>query len=391
MKPATLEAIAEELLRIGTPDTGRFPDAPSTRLDALIATLADEIRADHADIRSREAPGEIPQALRRAVAEAAARRPVSARALARRLARTLDAARARLSATGASRTIVIGCTLLPWQDFDALAIGPIGLRARLDWLRHEAAAQGLSAVGVRRIEARWRGERRGRRRPSRDATLEREIVEAIGDSRFVCSVTTRDLSEQAALDRSLDAARLTLAGLALLWKRPSLALAGMSLRYDQVAFRRTYLAAAGGRLLAGGARWSQDRNGAWMPKAGWTALLSDNKVHLHRLGEVMRDALAPDGPDPGPSGTPPLYDALLWFEAACREETDRFAVAKFAAALEALDGAGATPRPLAPDTADDWAALRDRAEALAVRALRVALVAPAEASARDEPLPLTGG
>jgi hypothetical protein len=126
-----------------------------------------------------------------------------------------------------------------------------------------------------------------------------------------------------------------------------------------------------------------------MPKAGWTALLSDNKVHLHRHGEVMRDALAPDGPDAGPSGAPPLYDALLWFEAACREETDRFAVAKFAAALESLNGA--TPRPLAADTAEDWAALRDRAEALAVRALRDALVAPAETSARDEPLPLTGG
>jgi hypothetical protein len=380
MKPATLQAIAEALL------LSDAPEADPNGLDDLLGRLGDEIRADHPDIAGHESPGEVRQVLRRAVAEAAARRRpgAAAPALARSLARALEGALERLRATGASRTIVIGCTLLPWQEFDALTVGPVEFRARLDWLRGEASAQGLSPVGIRRIEARWRGERRGRRRPSRDATLEREIVEAIGDSRFVCSVATRDLSEQAALDRSIDAARLTLAGLALLWERPSRALAGMTLRYDQVAFRRGYLAAAEGRLVGGGGSWSHDPNGAWMPKAGWTRLVRDNPVHLQQLGEVMADALAVDG------GTrhPALYEALLWFEAGCREETDRFAVAKFAASLEALapDGpdrrglvAALEPAAAHDRAAEDWSALRGRAEALAAAALRDALRAAAAA------------
>lgn len=83
----------------------------------------------------------------------------------------------------------LACTLFGF-DVPPFEIGAVRFEARNAWLARRLAKGEIGKVTARRITKIWNGEQLRSRRPSWERIYEREIIDLIGDCRYVVSVAT---------------------------------------------------------------------------------------------------------------------------------------------------------------------------------------------------------
>lgn len=188
----------------------------------------------------------------------------------------------------------------------------------------------------RRIEQAWSGKKLKKRKPSSDSIVEQNILDVIDSCPFVCSVETVGLGPEAARQRSLTAARLALAAIALLWATPSRALEGMNLVYDRRIHRQMALTFIPGKTVLAGSNLSHSPHGPWLQDGEWEALFAQNSSYFSGVAEVLHFVVDPVRGQARPDLLNALAQALLWFHEGCRENVTLMAIVKFSATLDAL-------------------------------------------------------
>lgn len=253
------------------------------------------------------------------------------------------------------------CTLFSYTNIDPIQIGPVRIESRESWLVRKSSdgctarvrdggkvmrfnrqiADGpVSKISKRRILRAWEGEKLRSRKRSYDSDNERNILSAIGECQFVCSVKVRGLGDQAAREKALLAARLSLTAIALMWELPSKALEGMNLLYDDETRVKNLLAFTSDGLVTGG-KWVTS-----MPHAPWVAREKLNEMIAQHTdtfavsGEAIQWLLNPECYRRRSEVMNILAQAMLWFHDGCRETNDLKAIVSFASCLEILASGG---------------------------------------------------
>jgi hypothetical protein len=239
-------------------------------------------------------------------------------------------------ATTSQREHVFGASLFANEGIPPFCIGPVTIEPRSDWLARKRLDGGISPATGRRLLKVWSGGKVGPRKPSLEATHERDILDAIGGAAYVISVDVSGYLSGAGIDAAATGARLALACIGLLWSDPANAMRGFRLRYDPPAHRRVALSFVPGRLALA----SRTRNGLPfgpdVELAEWQTQLANSHAVFSAAGEAITYLISPDDAAPRANLMSTLSQALLWFNAGCREESDAFAVVNFAACLDAL-------------------------------------------------------
>lgn len=233
------------------------------------------------------------------------------------------------------REYVFGCTLFSNEKVRPFNIGPVRFERRHDWLARKHRDKEISDASFRRVKKIWNGER-VRKRSSTDYLHERDILTAIRNSPFVCSVVTVGLSSEAGREKALTAARLATASIALLWSSSSKQLDGMNLMFDRSMFRQVTLVFIPGKRVLAGSRISNMPHGPYMHDDEWEMEFERHKDFFQTIGAVLEYVISPTGMVSRPNMMNVLMQALLWFHEGCREIVTLMAIVKFSAALDAL-------------------------------------------------------
>jgi len=236
------------------------------------------------------------------------------------------------------REHTFGCTLFSNEKILPFDIGPVRFELRRDWLIRKHLKREISHATFRRVDKKWKGERIRKRRPSRDYIHEQNILDAIGSCPYVCSVTTKNLSPDAAREKSLTAARLSTAAISLLWKSSSRQLDGMNLLFDRRLNSQITLSFVPGKLVLAGWRLSHSLHGPYMKDGVWEEMYEAEGGYFNIVGEILAYVISPSGNVDRPKMMNTLAQALLWFHEGCRETETLMAIVKFSATLDALAG-----------------------------------------------------
>ncbi|MGH6908680.1 MAG: hypothetical protein ACREE0_10930 [Phenylobacterium sp.] len=354
-----LETIILELIRLqATPGPVRDPDDPfpfgrmisvgkgrvlhiSRKMDVAIGVVAKRLYDADPALALNHRLGEWRSMTRRAFGPVLAGLDLSAD-----LAANADAALVGVRATLARQAaghpeqeFAFGCTVFADDARSLPSFGAVRFERREDWLARKTAEGKLSPATGRRLTRTWNKLPVRRRKPSADASAERDIHNAIGTCPFVCSAMTRGLAPGAARDKALMAARLATLAIALTWTRPSGALKGLNLRFDRQSFVRYAVVFAGGHVGN-----SSDRDilhhAPWTEATEWEAQFASFAGIFRTVEEVLDYVLSPSGDVRRPNLMSTLTQAMTWFHEGCRESSALVAVVKFAAALDALSCAG---------------------------------------------------
>lgn len=231
------------------------------------------------------------------------------------------------------------CTLLNEPSRDYPDFGIARFETREAWLQRKRLNREISAVSARRISKIWSGTRVGRRKRSEDAIVEAEILRAIGQLPYVCSVWTTSLAPRATEEKAALAARLALLGVALVFSMPAGALDGLNLAYDGPSYHRRTLVTAHARIY-GGTRLIKNPHGPWADATAWSIAIADYSDVFHGMGELIAHSASSAAISPRTEIMRTLLHAALFYHEACREPLDVMAVMKFAASLDALSGGG---------------------------------------------------
>jgi hypothetical protein len=125
-----------------------------------------------------------------------------------------------------------GCTLFGSFDIAPFDIGPVRFEPQLAWLERKIHDGAVSKTTARRVARRWGGGKVHKRKPGLETRIENDMLAAVGEYRYVCSVTATGLAAGAGRQKALMAARLAMTAIALRWDMPSRALNGFSLGMD---------------------------------------------------------------------------------------------------------------------------------------------------------------
>lgn len=231
------------------------------------------------------------------------------------------------------------CTLLNEQGRDYPDFGIARFETREAWLQRKRLDGAVSAVAARRISSIWSGHRVRRRKRSEDASVEAEILSAIGRLPYVCSVWTSGRAPKAAEEKAAQAARLALLAVALVFSMPAGALDGLNLAYDGLPYHRKTLITAHGRMH-GGTRLIKNPHGPWADAAAWSNAIPNYADVFTSIGGLLGYIVSPAATSPRAEVLRTLLHAMLFYHEACREPFDLMAVMKFAASLDALAGGG---------------------------------------------------
>jgi len=250
-----------------------------------------------------------------------------------------------------------GCTLFSYEDIERFDIGPVCFEPRKVWLKrkasdgrsarvgtggrierfdHQIADGAISGISKRRILRAWQAQKLRVRKPSDDSTYEQDIIAAIGDCPYICSVKIPALSGKAGRDKALLAARLALTTISLIWENSSKALNGLNLLFDQeMRSQRLLSFTSGGLILVGGTRPN-------MPHAPGVERKKLEKCFKAFCGEftvtgqAIEWLLNPTCNRNRPAVQNVIAQAMLWFHDGCREITDLKAIVRFASCMDIL-------------------------------------------------------
>ncbi|MEZ5898507.1 MAG: hypothetical protein R3D51_03340 [Hyphomicrobiaceae bacterium] len=242
-----------------------------------------------------------------------------------------------------SREHAFGCTLFSDANIEAFAIGPVRFETRTNWLARQVQAGYVTNVTAKRIRNAWQGRKLRKRKVSNESLTEDAILDAIDTCPFVCSVTTTGFAGEAAKEKSLTAARLALAAIALLWQTPSKALNGFNLLFDRSVRRIKTLTFVPTKHVLSGSSLSHMPHGPWLKSGAWEDLLRDWKDHFAIFGEVLDFILSPTGQVARPKLMNTFAQAVMWFHEGCRETVSLMAIVKFTATMDALAGGHGEP------------------------------------------------
>lgn len=231
---------------------------------------------------------------------------------------------------------VFGSTLFSCEDLPPFSVGPVLFERRADWAARKVAEGRLSPTTRNRLEKAWSGTKLRARKVSEEAHCERDLLDAIADAPYVITVQMLGYASDAGQEAAATAARLGLTSVALLWRHASKALEGFHLRYDPPIHRRVGLVFGERRLLRASHMRKGLPFGPSVEPQTWEELLFEAETWLSTAGDAIAFLISPDDTGPRPEIFRALSQALLWFNAGCREESDAFAIVNFAASMDAL-------------------------------------------------------
>lgn len=310
----------------------------SAEIDTAIATIADQLMGTDPTLRRRFTRAEWVASVRQAFGPPLAlidldiNPSTNALTVLKQIKTTLD----KQTSDQVDREYVFGCTLFGNTAVQPFRIGPVRFEGRLDWLDRKQNDGGLSNIALRRIEETWSGKPQRKRKPSYDNAHEKDILEAISNCPFVCSVTTSGLAAEAGREKALTAARLAMAAIALLWRTPSHALEGMNLVFDRLLHSQTVLTFIPGKVVLAGRQLSHMPEGPWMKNGEWERQFAQHKDHFNIAGEILEYVVDSSGNVSRPNMMAALTQSMLWFHEGCRETVNPMAIVKYSSALDAL-------------------------------------------------------
>ncbi|HEV7434867.1 MAG TPA: hypothetical protein VGO22_08365 [Pseudorhizobium sp.] len=235
---------------------------------------------------------------------------------------------------------VFGCTLFGNFDVASFSIGPVQFEPRFAWLARKLSEGHVSRTTAQRVKSVWSGGKLRKRKTSIDSIRERDILDALGECPYVCSVHTEGLASEAGRLKAQTAARLAMTGISLRWSLSSKALDGFRLSVDpSVRRQRSLVFKPKIRVLSGGILVGLPHGPTISPE-DWAKELNNLSDDFCVVGEAITYYLSPDGEVTRPALMNTFAQALLWFHEGCREEVHLMAVVKFSACLDALASGG---------------------------------------------------
>lgn len=240
-----------------------------------------------------------------------------------------------------NKVFIFGCSLFP-KLISGFSIGPVRIESRLEWLEHKKQAKEISAITHRRLKAKWEGKKIAKRRSGNDVSKEKAIIDAVGEAHYIVSVTIKNFPDETGQEKALQAARLALTTVALLWNSPSDTLDGLNLNVDRSFYHKKTLYLTDDNLWGYGSKISHDPHGPFVAPDVWEAELVKHKNLFSICGKVLDYMLTADGNCALPKTMNTLAQALTWLHAACREQNNLISIVKFAACLDALSCGGET-------------------------------------------------
>lgn len=227
-----------------------------------------------------------------------------------------------------------GCTLFNRLSFSAFVIGSVRFEARREWLKRKMVEGDISLVTYRRIEKIWSGSNMRARKPSFESMGEQDIIDAVGDCPYVCSVTTDGYALGLGREKALIAARLALTSIALLWQTPSRRLDGFNLAYDREVQFQVAMTFHERNILTSRTKIHLTVDGDFNGEK-WDALISESKNYFSIVTEITDYSLS-FAEVSRTNLMRTLFHALLWFHEGCRDRSPLIAIVKFAATMDAL-------------------------------------------------------
>ena len=312
----------------------------SKPIDDLITQLADILKSERPQlarsVREEEWCGWIRGAIGPAIAARSHSDPPGAAAhtILSELKTEIDALLAGLDL----REYAFGTTLFSASNISPFSIGPALFQPREAWLKRKHADGSITDVMLRRILKIWGGNRQKTRKGNLDNLRERDILDAIGSSPYVCSVSIQGFAPEAGREAALTAARVALACIAMISATPSAVLERFNLSYDGGVRRQKALSSIEGRMVLSEFSLSGRPHGPRISDADWSNELSKRPNYFAAAGEALRLLVHPEGTVPRLCLINALMQSLLWFYEGCRERNDLLAIVNFVASLDALGG-----------------------------------------------------
>lgn len=236
------------------------------------------------------------------------------------------------------REHAFGATIFSNGDIPRFDLGPVSIEPTLTWLGRKESEGEVTTATARRVRAVLNGKRVRKRPSGVDQLREDNILDVIRGCPYVVSVRIVGYGAGASLEVAATAARLALTTVALLWKDSTDALQGFRLQYDGPIHRRIALTFVPGRIILAG---STLRGRPWGPRievSDWLQELSQAASVFSAAGEAIAFLTSPDEQAPRRALMNGLLQAMLWFNAGCRDESGAHAVVNFSACLDALGG-----------------------------------------------------
>ena len=292
------------------------------------------------------------------------RSEASTKASAEALVETVQAKVERSISKIQPREYIFGCHLSVGQEGQLpgpLAIGSVKFFSWQDWLADRRTTRGLTAITARRLQRAWSGRPLRPRKSFRDAVMERDILDAVGNCPTVCRVQIGPAGHEAGRRTALRAARMALGAISLAWEKPSGALERILLAFDRHPHVKHYASfGPSGRLDSSGSFSSHLPAGlSYMePDCGrplsaecaglsersgfglflcWKHLVSRHAAVFSIVHEVLCYATRV-GPEDSrrPQLLHALSQALFRFYQGCQEDDDAMAVVKYCSSMDAL-------------------------------------------------------
>ena len=237
------------------------------------------------------------------------------------------------------REFVFGCHFSKISDLESFSIGPVRFESKALWLERLHCEGKVTSVSRSRIRRAWQGKKLRPRVSSQDASLERQVIQTVGDGDYVCSVSVGPTGAEAGLKKSLIAAHLAMAAVALGFPRPSRALRDMVLVRDTRLRVEEHIEfwPSGPAGWTSAASFSPGGIGG-LTEQQWADLASDLEEVLDSAGHAIRYFTHGDSAVQKPGIMNALVQALLWFYEGTTEGVDAIATAKFCSSMDALAG-----------------------------------------------------
>ncbi len=235
------------------------------------------------------------------------------------------------------REYVFGCHVSNVSELKPISIGPVLFEPRIAWLTRVRGESKISKISCSRLERVWQGKKLRKRKNSKQARIERDILETIGNGEFVCSVTVGPMGSEAAHQNALIAARIATTAISLGWSTPSAALKAMTLIYDREPHPQKCIVFWPGGQIGSSSSLSFVPGGVTGLNAEqWEELQSNLSDIFKCAGEAIRYVTHGRNLNLTPTLVQSFFQALLWFHEGCRETSDVMAIVKFCSSMEAL-------------------------------------------------------
>ncbi len=301
-----------------------------------IAGFAGVIREQDASIQRRFTVKEWNSVVRRAFGPALAQVDLGSDAAAELVEALVRDGIGRLVGSYGWREYITGCTLLHSHEIDPVIIGPVQLESRESWLARVISEGVINSGIAAAVSNSWAG---GTTAFDEYSTMfAQKVVQAVGECPYICTVRTHELPPETGAERAMLAARLGLAGIALMWSVPSKVLDGVMLQVDRnTSLKHLVSLEEGGKLTVSmGARHAPYALN--VSSAEWRTKIERLAPILAAVGEIAEYVIHVNGRVNRPNICHVLMQALLWFHEACREPIDAMAIVKFTITLDALAG-----------------------------------------------------